>query len=108
MATAMDRRQAVLRLLDSHAKQTYVPAAFFLHFDKAAQSGQVAIDKHREFFEYTGMDFVKIQFELDFPSIPISKPRDWANLPALDAAFFEPQMHVVRGLVEALGKEALV
>ncbi|MFI5386946.1 MAG: uroporphyrinogen decarboxylase family protein [Fimbriimonadales bacterium] len=108
MATTIDKREAVLGLLDRNAKQTYIPAGFFLHFEKSCHTGQAAIDKHKEFFRFTGMDFVKVQLELDFPTVAIEKPQDWANLPFLDTGFFEPQLGVVRGLVEALGKDALV
>ena len=31
----------------------------FLHFDPSCHQGPAAIEKHREFFEFTGMDFVK-------------------------------------------------
>ncbi|HLK59842.1 MAG TPA: uroporphyrinogen decarboxylase family protein, partial [Chthonomonadaceae bacterium] len=70
--------------------------------------GRAGVEKHIEFFRATGMDIVKIQYERPFPSQPISRPADWANIPLLDKAFFEPQLEVVRGLVEALKAEAPV
>ncbi len=108
MATVIDKREAVLGLLQPGTNQTYIPAGFFLHFDKQFHTGRAAIDKHIEFFRATGMDFVKIQFEVPFPQVDIEKPSDWANLPPLNRAFFEPQIEVVQGLVEAMGTEALV
>src|SRR5579862_853327 len=108
MATTIDKREALFRLLDRDAKQTHIPAAFFLHFDKQFHRGQPAIDKHREFFRATGMDFVKIQFEVEFPQVKVERPSDWANLPRLNRAFFDSQIEVVKGLVGALGKEAPV
>ena len=42
----MNKREAVLSLLDTGQKPGYIPAAFFLHFDPAYRRGQPAIDKH--------------------------------------------------------------
>ena len=58
----MNKRDLVLSLLDKDRKQEIIPAAFFLHFDEVYHRGQAAIDKHLEFFRYTDMDFVKIQY----------------------------------------------
>ncbi|HEY0868459.1 MAG TPA: uroporphyrinogen decarboxylase family protein [Fimbriimonas sp.] len=104
----MDKREAVLRLLDSGSPQTYVPAAFFLHFDRQFHAGPAAVEKHKEFFRSTGMDFVKIQFEVAFPQSAVNQPSDWSKLPPLGLDFFEPQLGVVRGLVKELGREAPV
>ena len=57
----MNKRDNLLRLIHDPTPPNHVPAAFFMHFDKAYHSGQAAIDKHLEFFRATGMDFVKIQ-----------------------------------------------
>ena len=61
------------------------------------------------FFRYTGMDFVKIQFELPFPRHPeIQRPEDWAKMPLYGKEFYQPQLEVVEGLVREAGDEALV
>ena len=105
----MNKRDLVLSLLDSDREPAYIPAAFFLHFDPQYHQGQAAVKKHLEYFRYTGMDFVKIQYEKVFPSIPeIRKPADWANMPFYQPAFYADQVEIARGLVEAAGKEALV
>lgn len=108
----MNRRDAVLSLLDGGLKgsppQTYFPAAFFLHFPPECHQGAAAVAKHQEFFRFTGMDFVKIQYERTFPAHPVSKPEDWASVPRLGLDFFEPQLEVVRGLVATMKAEALV
>jgi uroporphyrinogen decarboxylase len=108
----MNRREAVLGLLDGgldgSPPQAYVPAAFFLHFDPACHLGPAAVERHREFFHFTGMDFVKVQYERPFPRQAMARPADWAHFPLLDKSFFEPQLGVVHGLVEALKAEALV
>jgi len=105
----MNKRDAVLSLLDPNQKPPYVPAAFFLHFDPAYHRGQPAIEKHLEYFRYTEMDFVKIQYEHGFPKLPdIQKPADWAKVPPLKLDYFEEPLKVVEGLVKAAKKEALV
>ena len=49
-----------------------------------------AVDKHLEYFRYTGMDFVKIQYENKFPHRPeIVNPEDWAGMPRYDKSFYE-------------------
>lgn len=104
-----NRRDAMFAVLDAAGPQEYIPAAFFLHFPPQFQRGRPAVEKHLEFFRYTGMDFVKIQFELPFPHHPeIRRPTDWARLPFYGKAFYDPQLEVVKGLVEEAKHEALV
>jgi uroporphyrinogen decarboxylase len=108
MPTSANKREALLEYLASDQKGGYVPAAFFLHFGPEFQAGQAAIKRHEEFFRFTGMDFVKIQFELAFPKHEVTGSRDWMDVPYLPLSFYEPQLEVVKGLVQALGSEALV
>jgi uroporphyrinogen decarboxylase len=105
----MNKRDAVLSLLEPGYRRGYIPAAFFLHFDPAYHRGQAAVEKHLEYFQTTGMDFVKIQYELSFPHQPqIQKPEDWAKMPFFKLDFYEEQLRVVEGLVKAAKPEALV
>lgn len=108
----MNKRDIVLGLLEGGANTrpsaNYTPAAFFLHFDAQSKVGAGAIAKHREFFRFTDMDFVKIQYELPFPPQPVERPEDWSRIRPLTANFFEPQLEVVRALVDAFRSEALV
>jgi uroporphyrinogen decarboxylase len=105
----IDKRAAVLSLLDADAKQEYIPAAFFLHFDPSCHRGQAAVDKHLEYFHHTGMDVVKIQYENTFPHLPqIAQPDDWARMPLHGRDFYAEQLKVVGGLVNAAKREALV
>ncbi|MGC8781383.1 MAG: uroporphyrinogen decarboxylase family protein [Anaerolineae bacterium] len=104
-----DRREVMLALLDADKPQEYVPAAFFLHFAPQYHRGRPAVEKHLAFFRYTGMDFVKIQFELPFPRHPeIRRPEDWSRFPFYGREFYEPQLEVVKGLVEEAKREALI
>jgi uroporphyrinogen decarboxylase len=105
----MNKRDTILDLIHAPTPPTYVPAAFFMHFDPAFHQGQAAIDQHLAFFRATDMDFVKIQYEQAMPpTAPIRTPADWAHAPRCDAAFFEASIDVVEGLVKAAKGEALV
>ena len=105
----MNKRERMLRLLDQTQPLDHVPAAFFLHFPSAYYRGQAAVDKHLAYFRYTGMDFVKIQYEFPFPHrTEIQSPKDWREMPRYGRAFFQDQLEIVEGLVEAVRGEALV
>jgi len=105
----MNKRELMLSLLDENKKQDYIPAGFFLHFDPIYQQGQAAVDKHLEFFRYTDMDFVKIQYETIFPhNSEIKTPDDWDKMPLYKRDFFDNQLSIVDGLVRAAQGEALV
>ena len=105
----MKKRDTVLSLLEPGRKPDYTPAAFFLHFDPAYHRGQAAVDKHLEYFRYTGMDLLKIQYEHKFPHLPeIRRPEDWARMPCYGLDFYEAPLRLVEGLVKAAKSEALV
>jgi uroporphyrinogen decarboxylase len=105
----VNKRDAVLSLLDDSQPTPYVPAAFFLHFPPEYHAGQAAVDKHLDYFRYTGMDFIKIQYETSFPHLPeIQTPADWAKVPRYGLDFFEGQLKAVEGLVKAARHEAVI
>jgi uroporphyrinogen decarboxylase len=105
----MNKREVVVNLLDPGKAQDYIPAGFFIHFDPSEHFGQAAVKKHLEYFHYTDMDLVKIQYERTFPVQPgIQRPEDWHKLPVFGEEFFQPQLDAVEGLVEAAKDEALV
>ena len=105
----MNKRDAVLALKQEGPVGDYVPAAFFLHFDPTCQRGQAAIDKHLEYFRFTEMDLVKIQYERNFPLIPaLTEPGHWADVPSYDEDFYRDPLDVVEGIVKAAKQEAVV
>ena len=105
----MNKRDLIFSVIDPQARPAGIPAAFFLHFDPSCHLGQPAVDKHLEYFRYTGMDFVKIQFELPFPRQPgIQTPADWDRLPFFKLDHYEPMLGVIEGLVAAAKREAPV
>ncbi len=105
----MNKREIVLSLLDAGVDTPYIPSGFFIHFDPRFHRGQAAIDKHLEYFNYTGMDFVKIQYENRFPVVTeIKRPKDWAKMPFYGADFYADQINIAKALVDAAGKDAFV
>ena len=104
----MNKREAMMKLLDPSYRPESVPAAFFLHFDPAFHEGKAAVEKHLEFFRFTGMDLVKIQFEQDMPAQKVLEPGDWAKVPVYRREFWEKPLAVVKGIVEAARKDAVV
>jgi len=104
----MNKRERIEALIHNTTAADFIPAAFFLHFDPAYHQGQAAIDKHLEYFRYTGMDFVKVQYEQILPPHPVSKSEDWANVPLYPPEVFDEPVRVVEGLVNAVKREAMV
>jgi uroporphyrinogen decarboxylase len=109
MLITKNKRERMMGLLDRNSRQDYVPAAFFIHFDDNCRFGQAAVQKHLEYFKYTDMDFVKIQYERKFPPISTFKrPEDWKKMPLYKLDFYQPELEAIKGLVETLKKEALI
>jgi uroporphyrinogen decarboxylase len=105
----MNKRELVLSLLDGRKQQTYIPAAFFIHFGETYRRGRSAVEKHLEYFRYTGMDIIKIQYETEFPRVPeIEKPEDWSRMPFYGRDFYDNQLYIAKSLIEAGKREALV
>ena len=104
----MNKRERIETLIYNSTATDFIPAAFFLHFDPAYHQGQAAIDKHLEYFTFTGMDFVKVQYEQILLPLAVSKPEDWANVPLYPPDFFEEPVRVIEGLVKAIQREAMV
>lgn len=109
MSAIVNKREVMLELLNNKSPQEYIPAAFFIHFEESFRLGAAAVKKHLDYFRYTGMDFVKIQYERTFPRMAeIKKPEDWGKMPLYPLDFYQPQLEVVKGLVKAVKKEALI
>ncbi len=69
-----DKREALLSLRKGGSGPDYVPAAFFVHFDRNFHFGPAAVERHLEYFRFTGMDFLKIQYERSLPE-PAGHPK---------------------------------
>lgn len=109
LTESINKRDAILKMLDPSVKQEYIPAGFFIHFDKNSKWGDAAINKHLEFFDKTDMDIVKIQYESSFPVLDeIKNPSDWKKMPFYGKDFYAKQLEVVKGLVEKMRNDAII
>lgn len=105
----LNKRERMLQWLEGKTSASYTPAAFFLHFDEKHKVGSAAAKKHLEYFRYTEMDFVKIQYEQAYTPLDfLRKPADWAKLLPNRLDFYAPQLQTVREIVKAAKKDALV
>lgn len=108
-APAKSKRDLMMQVLDKSGTPNYVPAGFFLHFPEGQRTGDAAIKAHLDHFRATGMDFVKIQFEQSYPrATEVKTAADWAKIPVLSEAWFEPSLYIIKGLVKAAKSEALI
>ncbi len=81
-STPVDKREAIFNLLTTNDKQTYIPAGFFVHFGDGYRWGDAAVQRHLEYFKAIDMDFIKVQYEQQFPPLDqIKKPEDWTKMP---------------------------
>jgi uroporphyrinogen decarboxylase len=108
-AAVVNKRERMLRWLAGESTPAYTPAAFFLHFGNDYKNGSAAAQRHLEYFHYTDIDFLKIQFEQTYSRQEfLQKPSDWSKLPLAKLDFYEPLLQAVRELVKAEKKNALI
>jgi uroporphyrinogen decarboxylase len=107
--TTQDKREALMSLRKGGAGPDHVLGAFFVHFGAEYRFGTGAVEKHLEFFRFTGMDFVKVQYEATFPpEKQIVAPGDWKKMPRHGLDFYKAQLEVIGGLVRAARRDAPV
>jgi uroporphyrinogen decarboxylase len=105
----LNKRERMLGWLAGQTTANYTPAAFFLHFGNDYKSGSAAAKRHLEFFHYTEMDFLKIQFEQTYSRQEfLQKPADWSKLKLAKLDFYEPLLQTVRELVRSEKKNSLI
>lgn len=106
---SINKREAMLSLINDSKRQDYYPGAFFMHFGEKNFFGASAINKHLDFFHAADLDIIKVQYERRFPLIPeLQKPADWANVPLLKKDFYGEQLKVIEEIVKKGKKKALV
>ena len=103
-----NKREVMQQFLSGTLDESYVPAAFFMHFGKDARTGEKAIDAHLRYFLSTGMDFVKIQFEQGYGRIRIEKPEDWELIKPLPSDFFTPTLEIIKYIYDIAGANAMI
>jgi uroporphyrinogen decarboxylase len=105
----VNKRERMLAWLAGQTTPNYTPAAFFLHFGNGYKTGSAAAARHLEFFHYTNMDFLKIQFEQTYTRQDfLQQPSDWSKLKLAKLDFYEPLLVTVRELVKSEKRNSLV
>jgi len=103
------KRDLMLGVLNTATTPGYIPAAFFMHF---GVRGDAAVRTHLDYFHGTGMDFLKIQFDEQQLQLPpnakIKTVADWATIPILPEAWFEPSLYLLKSLIKEAKSEALI
>ena len=103
---ANNKRERILQVLDQSRPNEYVPAAFFLHCQN--KLGHKAVQDHKDFYRATGMDFVKVFYEIAVPKVDIQTGKDWEKVPVYGEDFFEPQIAVIEDLAREFKGEAFI
>lgn len=97
----INKREVIFNLINGGRNGDYVPCGFFVHFGDGYRTGDAAVKRHLDYFQAIDMDFVKIQYEAEFPRLPkIQKPADWAQMPYYALDFYARQLYVVKELVK--------
>lgn len=106
---AVNKRDAIFSLIEGKRLDGYIPSAFFVHFGEGYKTGDAAVNRHLEYFQTIDMDFIKVQYEAEFPLLnSIKRPEDWEKIPFYKKDFYEKQLYVVKELVKKGKKSAPV
>ena len=78
----MDKRTRVLNAIQQK-EVDHVPVGFWYHFDGDQALGDPCVQAHLDYYESTGLDFIKIMCDGYFPyPVPesVKTPADWKSL----------------------------
>ena len=108
----MDKRTRVLNAIQQK-EVDHVPVGFWYHFDGDQAMGDPCVQAHLDYYESTGLDFIKIMCDGYFPyPVPesVKTPADWKSLKPLgkDHPFIREQVERAKKIVAAKGKEMCV
>ncbi len=89
--------------------QSYVPAAFFVHFDRNHKEGDAAVNAHLQYLLKTNADILKVQFEQYVERIPeLDKQETWDNIAPIPEDFYRPTVEIIRKIQECAGRDIYV
>ena len=108
----MDKRTRVLNAIQKK-EVDHVPVGFWYHFDGAEAVGDACVDAHINYYESTGLDFIKVMCDGYFPyPVPeeIKTAGDWYRLTPLGAEhpFIREQVERAKKIVAAKGRDMCV
>lgn len=110
----MNKKQRVLDCIDGKSIDK-IPCSFWHHYSGADAIGRQCIEKHKQLYKETNIDFIKMMCDGYFGDIipfeaKIERPSDWdrIKIPSLKSKFVEEQLDRVKGMVEAVNDECCV
>lgn len=87
----------------------YVPAAFFVHFDRDHKSGEPAVNAHLQYLLKTNADILKVQFEQSVPRIAgLDRQETWNSIKPLPEDYYRPTVEIIRRIQECAGRDIYV
>lgn len=88
---------------------SYVPAAFFVHFDSKSKVGEGAINSHLKYLLNTNADVLKVQFEQRPPKFSnLDDQATWDAMKPIPVDFYRPTFEVIKGLYDVVGKDVYI
>jgi len=106
----MNKRERMMTVL-SGKQADRVPASFWHHFGGSAAEGDACVQAHMEYYEKTGVDFIKIMSDgLSYPiDVTIDCAADWKKVKPLpkDHPFFTESVKRCKAINKALNGEAV-
>ena len=88
-----------------------VPASFWFHFPDSQKHGKAMVKAHLDYFDATGIDFLKVMNEHHYEAnVDIKTASDWRKVrPApTGAAFYQAQLDEIKQISDQIGGEALI
>jgi len=89
----------------------HVPASFWFHFPDAHKHGKAMIKAHLDYFQATGIDFLKVMNEHHYEAnVEIKVASDWRQVrPApVGAAFYQAQLDEIKQIADQIGRDAMI
>lgn len=104
-----NKREIMDAFLSGTLPESYVPAAFFVHYGSHQKFGEPAVQAHLQHYLQTNMDILKVQFEQRVPAIRWADDSTvWDSIAPLPDDFYQPTLDIIRRLQEIVGQDVYV
>ena len=88
---------------------SYVPAAFFVHFDANSKVGEGAVNSHLKYLLTTNADILKVQFEQRPDRYTnLDDQATWDAMTPVPEDFYRPTFEVIKNLYDIVGKDVYI
>ena len=89
--------------------ESYVPGAFFVHFDANSKVGEGAVRSHINYLLQTNADVLKVQFEQRPDAIAdLDKQETWDNIAPVPEDYYRPTFEVIKELHRLVGNDVYI